>query len=65
MSSPEFTPWWKRVNDFLSFSEVTEFKKGISGYRPNNAQEALMGMLSSGYVNNKFEKPQPHTGKKK
>jgi hypothetical protein len=64
MSSQKFNPWWKKVNDYLSFEERQEFKKGVSGYRPNNSQEVLLGMLSSGYVNNKFEKPQSHSGKK-
>lgn len=64
MSSQDFNPWWKKVNNYLNFQEIEEFKKGISGYRPNNSMETLFGMLSSGYVNNKFEKPQSHTGKK-
>jgi hypothetical protein len=64
MSSPEFAPWWKKVNDYLQFEERQEFLRGVGGYRPNNKQEAMMGMLSAGYVNNKFEKPQPFTGKK-
>ena len=63
MSSPEFQPWWEKVNDFLSFEERQEFLRGASGYRPNNQQEVLFGMLKKGYVNNKFEKPQSHTGK--
>jgi hypothetical protein len=64
MSSPEFKPWWNRVNEYLNFQEIEEFKKGVSGYRPNNAQETLIGMLSAGYVRNSFETPKSHTGKK-
>jgi hypothetical protein len=63
MSSQEFQPWWKKVNDYLSFEERQEFLRGAGGFKPNLAQDVLMGMLSSGYVNNKFEKPQSHTGK--
>lgn len=64
MSSPEFTPWWKKVNDYLSFEERKEFTQGANGIRPNQPLEAMMGMLSTGYVNNKFEKPQPYTGRR-
>ena len=63
MSSNSFTPWWKKVNDYLSFEEREEFLRGAGGYKPNLAQDILVGMLSSGYVNNKFKKPQSHTGK--
>jgi hypothetical protein len=64
MFPQKFDPWWKKVNSYLNYQEIEEFKRGVSGYRPNNAQETLLGMLSAGYVNNKFEKPQSHTGKK-
>lgn len=64
MSSPVFTPWWKKVNDYLSFEERQEFLQGANGLRPNLAQDILLGNLSAGYVNNKFEKPQSHTGTK-
>jgi hypothetical protein len=63
MSSPKFQPWWKKVNDYLSFEEREEFLRGAGGYRPNLPLDVLMGMISSGYVNNKFGKPQSHTGK--
>jgi len=63
MSSQDFTPWWKKVNNYLSFEERQEFLRGASGYKPNLPLDVLVGMLSSGYVNNKFEKPQSHTGK--
>jgi hypothetical protein len=63
MSSQDFTPWWKKVNNYLSFEERQEFLRGASGYRPTLPLDVLVGMLSSGYVNNKFEKPQSHTGK--
>jgi hypothetical protein len=63
MSSPKFTPWWKKVNDYLSFEERKEFVQGANGLRPNLPTDVLMGLLSSGYVNNKFEKPQSYTGK--
>jgi hypothetical protein len=65
MSSKDFKPWWEKVNNYLEFQERDEFVVGVSGYRPNNKQEALMGLLLAGYVNNKFEKPEAHTGKKK
>jgi hypothetical protein len=64
MSSQEFTPWWKKVNDYLSFEEREEFLRGAGGFRPNLKQEIYLGALSAGYVNQKFEKPQSHTGKK-
>jgi hypothetical protein len=65
MSSPEFKPWWTKVNQYLDFQERTEFVQGAKGLNPNLPHDILMGMLSTGYINNKFEKPQSHTGKKK
>lgn len=65
MSSPDFKPWWKRVNDYLSFEERQEFLRGANGYRPNLAQDILLSNLSAGYVPNKFEKPQSFTGKRR
>jgi hypothetical protein len=65
MSSQDSKPWWEKVNNYLSFNEREEFLRGVGGFRPNNPFEVMMGMLNSGYVNNKFEKPQSHTGKKK
>lgn len=65
MSSQDFRPWWEKVNSYLSFDERKEFERGAIGLRPNNSFEVIMGMLKAGYVNNKFEKPQSHTGKKK
>lgn len=64
MSPKDFTPWWKEVNSFLSFEERREFTQGANGIRPNLPLDVMMGMLSSGYVNNSFEKPQSYTGKK-
>jgi hypothetical protein len=63
MSSQDFTPWWKKVNNYLSFEERKEFTQGANGIRPNMPLNIMMGMLSSGYINNKFEKPQSFTGK--
>ena len=60
----QFQPWWERVNDFYSFEERQEFLRGAGGYMPNAPQQILLGALKAGYVNNKFEKPQSHTGKK-
>lgn len=65
MSSSNFKPWWERANEYLSFDERKEFIRGYKGYRPNNPTEVILGLLSAGYVRNKFEKPQSHTGKKK
>lgn len=62
MSSQDFTPWWKRVNHYLSFEERKEFAQGALGTKPNLPLNIMMGMLSSGYVNNSFEKPQSFTG---
>ena len=63
MSSP-FKPWWEKVNDYMSFQERQEFLRGAGGYMPNAQHDILMGVLKAGYVNNTFEKPQSHTGKK-
>jgi hypothetical protein len=63
MSSPKNMPWWEKVNDYLSFEERKEFTQGANGLRPNLPLNVLMGQLSSGYINNKFEKPQPYTGR--
>lgn len=63
MYSPKFTPWWKNVNDYLSFDERKEFAQGAGGLRPNLPLDVMMGVLNAGYVNNKFEKPQSHSGK--
>ena len=63
MSSPKFTPWWEKVNDFNSIEERKEFTQGANGLRPNLPIDIMMGVLSAGYVNNKFEKPLPYTGK--
>jgi hypothetical protein len=63
MSSQDFTPWWKRVNDYISFEERKEFTQGANGLRPNLPLNVMMGMLSSGYVNDSFEKPRSYTGK--
>lgn len=65
MSSQDSKPWWEKVNDYLQFDERQEFVRGARSLRPNNSFEVIMGMLKSGYVNDKFEKPQSHTGKKK
>jgi hypothetical protein len=65
MTSPEFTPWWEKPNEFLRFDEREEFRQGIKGVRPNIRQEMLFNMISAGYVNNKFEKPESYTGKQK
>lgn len=64
MSSPEFKPWWTKVNDYLALEEKQQFLQGANGIRPNLRHDVLMGMLSAGYINNKFEKPQSFTGKK-
>lgn len=64
MFSSNFKPWWERANEYLSFDERQEFIRGAGGFRPNNPQEVILGMLRAGYVNNKFEKPQSYTGKK-
>jgi hypothetical protein len=65
MSAQDFKPWWDRVNEYLAFDELSEFQRGAGGYRPNNRQEALVAMLSAGYVRKQtFEQPKSHTGKK-
>lgn len=65
MRSADFKPWWEKVNAFQNFEERQEFLRGLQGYRPANSQDIMLGMISSGYVRNKFEKPNPHTGEKK
>jgi hypothetical protein len=57
MSDQNFNPWWKHVNDYLQFEERQEFLRGAMGYRPNNKQDAMLGMLLAGYTNQKFEIP--------
>lgn len=57
MSDQKFNPWWKRVNEYLQFEEKEEFLRGAMGYRPNNKQEAMLGLLLAGYVNQKFDIP--------
>jgi hypothetical protein len=64
MSSPEFKPWWTKVNEYLAFQEKQQFTQGANGLNPNLRHDVLMGMLSAGYMNDKFERPQSHTGKK-
>jgi hypothetical protein len=64
MSPKDFTPWWKEVNNFLSFEERKEFTQGSNGIRPNLPLDVMIGVLSSGYVKNSFEKPQSYTGKR-
>lgn len=64
MSSQDFTPWWKKVNTYLSFEERKEFTQGANGLQPNLPLNVMMGMLSSGYVNSSFEKPQSFTGRR-
>lgn len=63
MFSRESSPWWERVNDYLQFDERDEFIRGALGFRPNNKQEIIVGMLTAGYVRNTFAKPEAHTGK--
>ncbi len=58
MSDKDFNPWWKRPNDFQQFDERNEFIRGAMGYRPNNKQEAMFGMMIAGYTNQKFDTPQ-------
>jgi len=65
MSAKDFEPWWERVNNYIVFHELEEFKQGALGYRPNSRQEALMGLISAGYVRKTFEQPKSYTGKKK
>lgn len=62
--SKDFNPWWKKVNDYLVLEELKEFQRGAGGYRPNNRQEAMMGLLTSGYVNKTFAKVDSFKGKK-
>jgi hypothetical protein len=57
MSEKNFNPWWKHVNDYLQFEDREEFLRGAMGYRPNNKQEAMLGLLLAGYVNQKFDIP--------
>ena len=57
MSDQNFNPWWKHVNDYLQFEERQEFLRGAMGYRPNNKQDAMFGLLLAGYTNQKFEIP--------
>ena len=57
MSDQNFNPWWKRVNEYLQFEEKDEFLRGAMGYRPNNKQEAMLGLLLAGYTNQKFDIP--------
>ena len=57
--SSNYSPWYKKVNDYLDFEEREQFLRGAFGFRPNIKFEAIMSNLSSGYVNNKFEKAQP------
>ena len=57
MSDKDFNPWWKKPNEFLKFDERDEFVRGAMGYRPNNQQEAMVGLLVAGYVNKKFDIP--------
>ena len=65
MLAKDTKPWWERVNDFYLFDERKEFLRGASGFRPNNRAEAMIAMISAGYINDKHEQPKPHTGKKK
>lgn len=65
MASNSFNPWWKRVNEYLQFHELEEFTRGVTGYRPNAKQDALLGLISAGYVRKSFDKPESYTGKKK
>lgn len=57
MSDQNFNPWWKRVNEYLQFEDKDEFLRGAMGYRPNNTQEAMLGLLLAGYTNQKFDIP--------
>lgn len=57
MSEKNFNPWWKHVNDYLQFEDREEFLRGAMGYRPNNKQEAMLGLLLAGYTNQKFDIP--------
>jgi hypothetical protein len=65
ISNKDFKPWWEKVNDFQNFSELDEFKRGAMGYRPSNPSDIILGIMRSGWVRTKFEKPEPYTGKKK
>lgn len=64
MSNNDFKPWWEKVNEFLEFEERDEFLRGATAYRPNLRQDIMFSMMSQGYVRNKFDKPEPYTGKK-
>ena len=64
--SAKFNPWWEHVNDYMSLTEIDEFQKGVSGYRPNRQQELMFGLLRAGYVRKQtIEPPKPYTGEKK
>jgi hypothetical protein len=66
MTSNNWRPWWERPNDYYGLDEHKEFMAGAAtvGYRPNNRQEAMVAMLSAGYIPNNFTYVKPHTGKK-
>lgn len=65
MASNEFKPWWEKVNDFQNFQELEEFKRGALGYRPGNAADIMVSMITNNWVRTEFEKPESYTGKKK
>jgi hypothetical protein len=65
MVSKDFQPWWEKVNDFQNIEELDEFKRGALGYRPGNAADIIINMMSQNWVRTDFEKPEPYTGKKK
>jgi hypothetical protein len=66
MTAPKtkIEPWWEKPNAYLGFELRDDFVAGAAsiGYRVNSKQEALMGLISAGYMRNSFSIPKSHTG---
>jgi hypothetical protein len=66
-SKYQWTPWWDKPNNYYGFEMKDEFVRGATsvGFRPNNRMDAMMGMITAGYVRNthNIARPQAHTGK--
>ena len=66
MTAPKtkLEPWWEKPNAFMGFDMRDEFIGGAAsaGYRVNSKQEAMMALLSAGYVRDSFSIPKSHSG---
>lgn len=66
MTAPkDFVPWWEKPNQYYGFEARDEFVAGAAsiGYRVNSKQDAMLALISAGYLRSGSSIPKSHTGR--